>query len=88
MRNLTAWRQWSAIASKFPCPQCGVRDLLNPLPPPGQRLEGIPKYCVSWTTLPLRNSIILTVYASRPWYVIVYSVIQDPRFRNPLDLEA
>jgi hypothetical protein len=28
------------------------------------------------------------VYASRPWYVIVYSVIQDPRFRNPLDLEA
>jgi len=37
----------------------------------------------------LRNSIILTVYASRPWHVIVYSVIQRiPVSENPLDLEA
>ncbi len=29
--------------------------------------EGSAKYCVSCTTLPLRNSIMLTVYAGRPW---------------------
>jgi FixJ family two-component response regulator len=62
--------------SKFPHPQCGVTRSTEPIASarPAPR-KGSAKYCVSWTTLPLRNSIILTVYASRPWYVIVYSVI-------------
>jgi hypothetical protein len=29
--------------------------------------KGSAKYCVLCTTLPLRNSIMLTVYAGRPW---------------------
>ena len=29
--------------------------------------KGSAKYCVSCTTLPLRNSIMLTVYAGLPW---------------------
>ena len=29
--------------------------------------KGSAKYCVSCTTLPLRNSMMLTVYAGRPW---------------------
>ena len=29
--------------------------------------KGSAKYCVSWMTLPSRNSIMLTVYVGRPW---------------------
>jgi len=41
---LTAWRQWSAIRQAIFLILSGAsRVMLNPLPPPGRRLEGIPE---------------------------------------------
>ena len=40
--NLTAWRQWPTIReANFLILSAASRDLLNPLPPPSRRLEGI-----------------------------------------------
>ncbi len=41
--NLTAWRQWSAIRQTDFILSAASRGLLNPLPPPGRRVEGIPE---------------------------------------------
>ena len=58
-------------------PRCGVRQSSEPI---GVRQagasKGSAKYCVSWTTLPLRNSIMLTVYAGSP-------LVGDCVFRDP-----
>ena len=57
-----------------------LRVLLNPLTPPSWRLEVIREILCFVRDLPLWNSIMLTVYATRPWYAIVYSVIQTSPF--------
>jgi len=38
--------------------------------------NGSAKYCVSWTTSPFLNSIMLTVEPGRQRYTIAYSVIR------------
>jgi hypothetical protein len=85
---LGIWYHWNdppigvqsrlSAASRYP---------LNPLAPPSRRLEGIREILCLVHDLAVADSIILTVYAGRPWYVIVYSVIQRspfPRIRLTL----
>jgi hypothetical protein len=75
--------------SRFPHPQSASRDLLNPLLPPGRRLEGIPEilcFVDDLAVAELRNTHRV---CQSP--LVSDCVFRDPEIpvpEHPLDLEA
>src|SRR5208337_1839450 len=85
LRGLVSLKFW--IEEKVDSASAASRDLLNPLAPPGGRLEGIREILCLAHDLSVAELHNTHCVCWRPWYVIVYSVIQRspfPRIRLTL----